>query len=390
MVKESNLFSQLLRQFPRAMFESLAFEHRGDRRAKRFTCWNQFVAMLFCHLAKADSLREICHGLSCCLGKLTHLGVMNAPMSYANRHRPAAVFESLFWSTVQRFREQGVIGRRKQKFRFKNKLLSLDSTTINLCLPWATFRRAKGGVKAHVLLEHDDYMPFDILITPAKKHDVHAARQLSLNKGSIIVMERAYVDHALFAWWIRVGIFFVIRLKDNADYEVTGHYPIPNRGNIWSDQEIQLAGSKAWKDFPYPLRKIVAWDVERGREITLLSNHMGFGATTNSEINKDRWEIELFFKALKQNLKVKTFVGTSENALRIQIWTALIALLLLKWLHFLSKAQWSLSNLSSMQRMNLFTYRYFVEWLHKPFETPPLIPRPVQELLPLPGLGQAY
>ena len=396
MVKESSLFSQLLRQFPRPLFEKLVHQHKGDRRAKGFTCWNQFVSMLFCHLAKADSLREICNGLSCCLGKLTHLGVRKAPnkstLSYANEHRPAALFESLFWSTLQRFREQGVLGRRKRKFRFKNKLLSLDSTTISLCLslfPWATFRKAKGGVKAHVLLDHDDYMPSYVLITPAKTHDIHAARRLSLNKGSIIVMDRAYVDYALWGRWTRQGIFFVTRLKDNADHEVTGMYPPPERGNISSDHEIRLLGPNAQKHCPYPLRKIVVWDFEKKREIVLLTNHMGFGATTISEIYKDRWEIELFFKALKQNLKVKTFVGTSENALRIQIWTALIALLLLKWMHFLSKAKWSLSNLASMLRLNLFTYRDLMEWLHKPFETPPIIPNMAHEPLPLPGLGQA-
>ena len=396
MVRESSLFSQLLRKFPRSVFENLVFQHQAERRTKGFSCWTQFVAMLFCHLAKADSLREICHGLSCCLGKLVHLGVNKAPnkstLSYANGHRPAELFEALFWSTLKRFRDQGVLGRRKRKFRFKNKLLSLDSTTISLCLslfPWAKFRRAKGGVKAHVLLDHDDYMPSYVLITPAKKHDVHVARQLSLNSGSIIVMDRAYVDYAMFGRWTRQGVFFVTRLKDNADYEVIGHFPAPERGNIWSDQVIRLRGYQAQKDCPYPLRKVVVYDQEKDKEIVLLTNHLDFGATTISEIYKDRWEIELFFKALKQNLKVKTFVGTSENALRIQIWTALIALLLYKWLHFLSKAKWSLSNLAAMLRLNLFTYRDLMEWIHKPFDTPPIVPKSVQQALPLSGLGQA-
>ena len=208
MVKESSLFSQLLRQFSRPLFEEKVHQHQAERFAKGFTCWNQFVAMLFCHLAKADSLREICNGLSSCLGKLVHLGVKAAPnkstLSYANGHRPAELFESIFWSALARFRDQGVLGARKSKFRFKNKLLSLDSTTISLCLslfPWAKFRRAKGGVKAHVLLDHDDYMPAYVLMTEAKRHDVHVARHLSLNKGSIIVMDRAYVDYALFGRW---------------------------------------------------------------------------------------------------------------------------------------------------------------------------------------------
>jgi hypothetical protein len=348
-------------------------------------------------MAKADSLREICNGLSCCLGKLVHLGIKKAPnkstLSYANEHRSAKLYEDIFWVTLARFREQGIIGmRKKKKFRFKNKLLSMDSTTISLCLklfPWAKFRRAKGGIKAHVLLDHDDYMPSYVLITEAKKHDIHAARMIRLNPGSIIVMDRAYVDYALFDKWHKKGVFFVTRLKENIEYEVIGHYPIPERGNIWSDQLIRLTSPKAQKDCPHVLRKIVVLDLEQNREIVLLTNHLEFGSTTISEIYKDRWEIELFFKALKQNLKVKTFVGTSENALLIQIWTALIVLLLLKWLHHLSKAKWSLSNLAAMLRMNLFTYRDLMEWLHNPFQTPPEVPESVQYSLFDDDLGQA-
>lgn len=386
MVKESSLFSQLLRQVSRSMFADLVAQHKGDHRAKGFACWTQFVSMLFCQLAKAESLREICSGLSCCLGKLVHLGVKKSPnkstLSYANEHRPAKLYEDLFWKMLGRFREQGVLGKRKKKFRFKNKLLSMDATTISLCLslfPWAEYRRTKGGVKAHVLLDHDDYMPSFILITEAKKHDIHAARQISLNKGSIIAVDRAYVDYKLFGRWTEQGVFFVTRLKENTDYKVTGLYPTPERGHIWSDQVIRLTGPQARQDCPYALRKIVIFDPEEEREITLLTNHLDFGATTISEIYKDRWEIELFFKALKQNLKVKTFVGTNENALRIQFWTALIALLLLKWLHFLSQYKWSLSNLGCMLRLNLFTYRDLMDWLQAPYETPPLTPKPVQE-----------
>lgn len=158
--------------------------------------------------------------------------------------------------------------------------------------------------------------------------------------------------------------------------------------NIISDELIELASDKAVEHCPYFLRRVVVRDDKKQREIVLLTNHLEFGSTTISAIYKDRWEIELFFKSIKQNLKIKTFVGTSENALRIQIWTALITILLLKWLHFLSKAAWSLSNLAAMLRLNLFTYRSLIEWLHHPFETPPVIPGPEQLKLPLPGIGQ--
>jgi Transposase DDE domain/Domain of unknown function (DUF4372) len=368
----------------------LVKENKAERCAKGFGCWTQFVSMLFCQLAHADSLREICNGLGCCLGKLVHLGIGKAPnkstLSYANEHRPAKLYEDLFYTALQRFRDEGGLGPRKQKFRFKNKLLSLDSTTISLCLelfPWAQFRRAKGGVKAHVLLDHDDYLPRYVLITEAKCSDVKMADAFPLNPGSIVAMDRGYNDYGLFGQWTAAGIYFVTRLKENAAYEVVEECPVPKHRNIRFDQLIRLTGVQAQKDCPCLLRRVAVWDAVNEREIVLLTNLLAFGATTIAAIYKDRWEIELFFKALKQNLKVKSFVGTSENALRIQIWTALLAILLLKWLHHLSKAKWSLSNLASLLRLNLFTYRDLRNWLDNPFQTPPLLPESQQLTLPL-------
>jgi hypothetical protein len=390
MIQAGSLFNQLLRHFPRAEFAALVRKHDAERGAKGFTCWAQLVAMLFCQMAHADSLREICNGLACSLGKLVHLGIGVAPnkstLAYANKHRPAKLYEELFYTALGRFRDEKGLGMRKQRFRFKNKLLSLDSTTISLCLemfPWAKFRRAKGGVKAHVLLDHDDYLPRYVLITEARRSDVKMADAFPLNAGSIVVMDRGYNDYALFGKWTDQKIYFVTRLKDNAAYEVLAEGPVPANRNIRSDQLIQFTGEKAQRDCPSPLRRVVVWDPINEREIVLLTNLQEFGATTIAAIYKDRWEIELFFKALKQNLKVKTFVGTSENALRIQIWTALIAILLLKWLHHLSKARWSLSNLASMLRMNLFTYRDLTAWLDNPFGTPPILPESQQLILGL-------
>jgi len=337
--------------------------------------------MLFCQLGRADSLREICNGLGCCLGRLVHVGILKAPcrstLSYANEHRPAALFEELFFTALARFREQQGLGTRQHKFRFKNKLLSLDSTTISLCLawfPWAKFRRAKGGVKAHVLLDHDDYLPAYVLLTEAKRSDVKLADSFVLNPGSIVAMDRGYNDYALFGRWSMAGVFLVTRLKENASFEVAEECEIPQNRNIRADQLIRLSGPKAQADCPGLLRRIAVWDADNERAIVLLTNLLAFGSTTIAAIYQERWQIELFFKALKQNLTVKTFVGTSENALPVQIWTALIALLLLKWLHHLSKANWSLSNLASMLRLNLFTYRELNHWLDNPMGTPPLIP----------------
>ncbi len=385
MVQAMSLFNQLLQHFPSLEFAALVKRHNAERAAKGFSCRTQLVAMLFCQLAHADSLREICNGLACCLGKLVHLGIHVTPnkstLSYANKHRPAKLYEELFYTALARFRDEKGLGLRKQKFRFKNKLLSLDSTTISLCLemfPWAKFRQAKGGVKAHVLLDHDDYLPSYVLITEARCSDVKMADSFPLNPGSIVTMDRGYSDYALYGTWTDRKIYFVTRLKDNARYEVLEAGPVPANRNILSDELVQFTGDKAQKDCPYPLRRVVVWDAVGDREIVLLTNLMEFGATTIAAIYKDRWEIELFFKALKQNLKVRSFVGTSENALRIQIWTALIAILLLKWVHHLSKAKWSLSNLASMLRLNLFTYRDLSAWLDNPFGTPPILPESQQ------------
>lgn len=395
-MKGISLFGQLLQHVPSRIFDRVVFRNEGEKHAKGFTCWMQTVAMLFCHLARADSLREICNGLASSLGKLRHLGVVKGPkrssLSYANAHRPAKIYEELFFDTLGHFRAQGMLGASKKRFRFKNKLLSLDSTTISLCLslfPWAKFRRAKGGIKVHVLLDHCDYMPSYVLITEARRHDRIAAEGLRLQAGSIVVMDRAYNDYDLFGQWHDEGVYFVTRMKDNADYTVREEQTVPQNRSIRADQIIELAGAQTQKKCPYFLRRVVVWDEENQREIVVLTNHLELGATTIADIYKDRWQIELFFKALKQTLKVKTFVGTSENALRIQIWTALLAMLLLKFLHYLSKAAWSLSNLAALLRINLLTYRDLRQWLDNPFDPPPDDGDGGEQLfLNLPGLGQ--
>ncbi len=392
MVRRASLFSQLVALFRRRQFYGLVIEHRAERYSKGFSSWDHFVAMLFCQLAQAKSLREICGGLACTMGKLRHLGMKDAPkkstLSYANANRPWQMFRDLFYDTLEICR---MSAPKNRKFRFKNKLLSLDSTTIALCLalfPWAEFRRTKGAVKLHLLLDHDGYFPTYAYISNGKKHDVIIARKISLPPGSIVAMDRGYNDYKLFASWTENGIYFVTRMKDNADYTVVEWGTMPITGNVLSDQLIRFNGYYAQKKCPHVLRRVVVWDKENEREIVLLTNHLKFGANTIAAIYKDRWQIEQFFKALKQNLKVKTFVGTTENALYIQIWTALIAMLLIKYLQFKSKFGWALSNLVAFLRWNLFTYRDLWEWIDNPFEVLPIKPQPVQYVLSLAGFGQ--
>jgi hypothetical protein len=386
MNKFCSIFSQLLQLFPRYEFQKLVQKTKAERHARGFTCWGQFVAMLFCHLGRAHSLREITGGLQSCEGKLKHLGI-SAPnrstLAYANGHRPWQLYQDLFLLLLQRFQNQGV---GKKKFRFKNKLVSLDSTLIDLSISlfnWAHFRRTKGAIKLHLLLDHDGYLPNFAWITEGKVADIQIARQIVFPPGTIVVDDRAYNDYRLFARWTSQKVFFVSKMKDNALYEVVGEGKIPQNRNIRKDELIQFTGYGAWGKCPYPLRRIEVYDPEKDEVYVFLTNHLELGATTIATIYKDRWQIEIFFKYLKQNLKIKTFVGTSPNAVKIQIWTALIAMLLLRYLQLVGRFAWSLSNLVALLRMNLFTHRDLWAWLNEPYDTPPTSYEPEQLTLNL-------
>lgn len=385
MTRFCSIFNQLLQLFPRTEFQRAVDETRAERHARGFTCWQQFVAMLFGQLAGAQSLREICGGLASCEQRLTHLGVAipkRATLSYANAHRPWELYQRVFYQLLDRCRTVAP-GKR---LRFKNKLLSLDATIIDLCaavFPWATFRRRKGAVKLHFTLDHDGYLPTVLVITEGVRQEGPVARMQAYEPGTVLVFDRAYLNLTWFAELTARGVWFVTRLKRDTDYEVVESRPLPTRGGILADEEIRLRGPLSAQKYPGRLRCVSVAAPDTGEVLTFLTNHLTFGPTTIARIYKDRWQIELFFKALKQNLRVKTFVGTSANALHIQVWTALIALLLLKYLQFKSRSGWSLSNLAAFLRMNLLVYRDLWGWLDQPFTSPPAPPGPVQARLPL-------
>jgi hypothetical protein len=376
MAYSTSLFAQILKIIPTGEFARAVRETKAERHSKGFTCWSQTVGMLFCQFAQAKSLREVSDGLRVTCGKLNHLGLASAPskstLAYANAHRPWQLYATLFDSLLARCQSESP--GKKRKFRFKNKLLSLDATTIDLCLslfPWARFRQTKGAVKLHLLLDHDGYLPTFAQITEGAVHEVNVAWDLHLPKGSIVAVDRGYCDYALFQRWTEQGVYFVTRQKENAVFEVVEAFALPEGGKVLSDQNIRFTSPKAAKECPCTLRRVVVWDALNRQQIVLLTNHLSFGPTTIAAIYKDRWEIELFFKVLKQHLKVKTFVGTTENALKTQLWTALITVLLIRYLQFKSKCGWALCRLVALLRLNLFSYRDLWKWLDDPFEVPP-------------------
>ena len=375
-----SIFSQLLQLFPRAEFERAVRDHKAERHARGFTSWGQLVAMLFCQLGRAHSLREICGGLACCEGKLKHLGIPLAPkkstLAYANEHRPWELFQTVFTQLYGKCQQLvGAQGGRK-KFRFKNKLMSLDGSVIDLSVSlfdWAKFRRTKGAIKLHLLLDHDGYLPSFAVVTEGKKSELKVACTLRFEPGTILAIDRGYIDYEWFAKLTREGVYFVTRMKQNAVYQVKAEFQVPQNRNVLKDELLWFPSQVKAGEEPCLFRRVEVWDEEKQESIVFLTNLLAFGATTIAAIYKDRWQVELFFKALKQSLKIKTFVGTSANAVKTQVWTALIAMLVLKYLQLKSTFGWSLSNLIALLRQQLFVYRDLHQWLDDPFQAPPVL-----------------
>ena len=386
MIPVASCFSQLLSLVDRAAFARAVRQHQAERGAKGFSCWDQFVAMLFCQMGGAHSLREICGGLATATGKLVHLGLRQAPtrstLAYANTHRPWQLYQTVFENLLTSC--QALAATKKRRFRFKHPLRSLDTSIIELCVKvfdWARFQRTKGAVKLHLQLDHQGCLPCWALVTDGDTNDVRIAQKLVFAAGTIVVLDRGYLDYALYERWTQSGVYFVTRPRTNMLYEVVERHTVGRRDNVRCDQTIKLADGYGRKRCPSLLRQVTVWDAEHEREVVFLSNIFHLAASTIGAIYKDRWQIELFFKALKQNLKIKTFVGTSENAVNVQIWTALIAMLLLKFLLLKSTWTWSLSNLAAMLRFNLLSYRDLWAWLDAPFKIAIVVPDKEQMVL---------
>jgi hypothetical protein len=378
-----------LQLFPRLEFESAVRQHKAERHARGFACWTQLIAMLFCHLGRAQSLREICGGLSACEGKLKHLGVEAAPrrstLAYANEHRPWELFQTVFEQLLKRC--QQVAYAQKRRFRFKNPVYSIDSTVIQLALSvfdWAHYQRQKGAAKLHLVLDHQGLLPSFAVITEGKGSDLTEGRKMQFPAGTMLVFDRGYQDYGWFERLTREGVFFVTRLRCHAHIEVLAELPVVPGSPIVRFQEVRIGSQK--HRMQEKLRLIESLDPQTGKTVVLITNNFKLAASTLAQVYKDRWQIEVFFRALKQNLRVKTFVGTSPNAVHIQIWTALISILLLRYLQLNATFPWSLSNLVALLRQQLFVYRDLWTWINSPFEPPPgLSSAPEQLSLALAG-----
>ena len=371
MAHHNTILNQMLKMFSRHEFQKAVSQTGTEYHARGFSSWNHFVAMLFGQLAGVDSLRGIEAGLATQSRYLYHLGVKpvhRSTLAYANEHRSHELFKKLFeWmlSQCQPLAPQ-------HKFRFKNPLSSLDVTVIDLCLSlydWAKFRTTKGAVKLHVKLNHAGYLPTFMVMTEGKVHESTIAPSVPLESGDVIVFDRGYNDFTWFKTLVDKCVFFVTRLKKNASCKVVERRDVHHK-DIYSDQIIEFTGFYAHQDCPYRLRRIRSKDPQTGKIIVILTNNFSWSAKTIALIYKDRWQIELFFKAIKQLLKVKSFVGTSQNALLSQLWVALIAYLLLAYLKFKSKFSWSLYTLCSVLPTNIFSKRNLWDWLDDPFHKP--------------------
>ncbi|MBN1594908.1 IS4 family transposase [candidate division FCPU426 bacterium] len=363
------ILSQMLKLFSRYDFEKLVSKHHAEFHARGVRSWSQCVALLFGQLAGQDSLRGIEAGLATQGRNLYRLGVTpmsRSSLAYANAHRPAALFEDLFYRMLSKCTAIAP----RHKFRFKNPLYSIDASLIRLCLSlfdWAKFRKTKGAIKLHVKFNHAGYIPNFALLTTGKVHESQIAPKIPLDSGDVVVMDRGYLDYGYLQTLENKGVFFVTRLKSNSRFRIVERKP-HSQPNICADQTIEFTGFYTRQNYCGPLRRVVAKDPETKKRVVLLTNQFDWSPATIAAIYKDRWQIEIFFKTLKQQLKVKSFVGTSENALLSQLWTALIAYLLLSYLKFTSKFQWSLYTLSSIVPTNLFSRRDLWDWLNNPYK----------------------
>jgi len=373
------LFSQLLQELSRKEFRKSVNLYQTDKHNKGINSWAHLVTMLFLHLAKANSIREVTNGLKSITGNLNHLGIekktpSKSSLSYINEHRDWRMFRDFYFSLKNDLQGRGFL-KRKMFNDIDKKIYLLDSTVISLCIKvfdWAKYRKQKGAVKLHTLLDYDGLMPSYLFMTKGSQADVKHAQYMTMPKGSVIVADRAYEDFKMLYSWDKDDIDFVLLLKKSINYKsiLERELPEDNEQNILIDEEVELIEKSTYDNYPKKLRRITLFDEKNKRTLVFITNNFSWTASTIAELYKQRWQIEIFFKELKSHLKIKSFIGTNENAMFIQIWTALITLLLLKHLKENADYPWALYNLIAFLRMNLFVKISLKHWINKPFHPP--------------------
>ena len=352
-MSRNTVFSQLLQLICQYRFKKCVDQYDGDRYTKRFSCWQQMLVLLFAQAKGLTSLRDIEVSLRSQHRKWYHLGLTNVARSTlgdANSKRDSEIFKEVFYALLEKCRELSP----RHGFRFKNPLYSFDSTLINLCLsmyPWATYRKKKGAFKLHTLLDHSGYLPSFMVLTDGKTHDIKVVKEESfgfpsLPPDSIILVDLAYIDYNWLYSLTQQKLFFVMKVKSNMQYTVLGQQDVLKKKGIVSDCQIKLTGQESKDNYPKTLRLVTYVDQETGEEHQFFTNNFKLAARTIADLYKSRWNIEIFFKWIKQNLKIKSFLGTSKNAVMTQIWAAMIYYLLLSFFKFQTKCRHSLHELT--------------------------------------------
>ena len=363
------ILSQFQSLFSRSVFEKLSKEHRTDKNVRTFSTWNLLTVMLYAHVSIRKSFRDICINLQSMKKRWYHLGLVSISrnnLSNSLAKRSSQVFEKMFLHLVQKVTSEKN-GNHSKKFKFKNPLYAIDSTTISLCIAlfcWASFRSTKAGIKAHTMYDIKNGIPSFMSITEAKCHDHNALHEMPFKKGDIVALDRAYLCLKTLQNINKIGAFFVTRSKSNTLYRVIKKMDVTGKG-IQADNIIKFTGVKS-HEYPGHLRMVRYINQDDGNEYVFITNNFTLSAKTIADIYKSRWEIELFFKWIKQNLRIKNFFGTSENAVRIQIWTAAIAYLLTEYIRFLSKTSYSLAQTFRIIGSNIFERRCIFRLLSEP------------------------
>ena len=372
------LFAQAIGKLPKECIRKIIREEKTDKHSKGYDTWSQFISMMFCQFSGCDSVRDISNGLNSANGNLNHLGICRAPskstVAYQNAKRDSGVFRRIFYALLAHFGQQTIWQR--TKFRFKMPIKLLDSSTITLTMSlyeWAHYTTKKGAVKMHTLLDYDSLLPEFVNITDGKCGDNRGALDIPVSPHSVVVADRGYCDFSLLDYWDSRNVFFVVRHRDNLLYSQIEERLLPETRaqNVLIDEIIELTGEQTKKKYTKPLRRIAIWNDEHGYVVQLLTNNFKLSASTIAQLYKAKWMIEIFFRNIKQLFKIKSFIGTSRNAVETQIWTALSTMLLLCLLKHIAKYKWGLANLVVSLRLNTFTKIELEKWLNEPFIPPP-------------------